>query len=206
MKISYAITVCNELEEIKTLLPFLFENKKSRDEIVVLFDNKNGSKEVLDFLLKYDKKSNVKIIATESFNDDFAEWKNLLNEQCSGHYIFQLDADELITEFLIDNIHELIELNQEIDLFFVPRINTVKGITEEHIRKWGWNVDETGKVNYPDYQGRIYKSHLKWEGKVHERISGAKFYSLLPMQEEYSLSHHKTIKRQETQNNYYNSI
>jgi hypothetical protein len=39
MKISYAVTVCNELEEIKRLIAFLQEHKREQDEIVVLMDN-----------------------------------------------------------------------------------------------------------------------------------------------------------------------
>ena len=42
MKISYAITVCNELDEITKLLNFLLKNRRKEDEIVVLFDKKNG--------------------------------------------------------------------------------------------------------------------------------------------------------------------
>lgn len=206
MKISFAITVCNEYEEIKQLVPFLIKNKRINDEIVILFDSKNGDEKVLDFLLKYNKLPNVQTWRSSDFNSDFAEWKNKLNEYCTGDYIFQLDADELISEYLVKNLHEIIEMNSEIDLFFLPRINTVKGITEEHIKKWRWNVDANGRVNYPDYQGRVYKSNLKWGGKVHERIVGAKFYSLLPMEEEYSLSHHKTINKQEKQNNYYETL
>ena len=188
------------------MVPFLIKNKRINDEIVILYDNKNGDEKVLDFLLEFNKLPNVQTWRSFDFNNDFAEWKNKLNEYCTGDYIFQLDADELISEYLIKNIHEIIEMNSEIDLFFVPRINTVKGLTDEHVKKWRWNVDANGRVNYPDYQGRIYKSNLKWGGKVHEKIVGAKFYSLLPMEEEYSLSHHKTITRQEKQNDYYENI
>ncbi len=206
MKISFAITVCNELEEIKRLLPFLLENKRIEDEIVILFDEKNADSRILEFLLGYNNLPNVQTWRGQDFENNFAEWKNKLNSYCSGDYIFQLDADELISEHLIKNVCEIIQVNQEVDLFFVPRINTVKGITDEHIKKWRWNLDSNGRINYPDYQGRIYKSHLKWDGKVHERIVGAKYYSLLPTEEEYSLTHHKTIERQEKQNDYYNKI
>jgi hypothetical protein len=206
MKISFAITVCNEYEEIKELVPFLIKNKRINDEIVILYDHKNGDERVIDFLLQYNKLPNVQTWRSIDFNHDFAEWKNKLSEYCTGDYIFQLDADEMISEYMVKNINEIIEVNLETDLFFVPRINTVTGITEEHIRKWKWNLDANGRINYPDYQGRIYKSHLRWEGKVHEMIKGAKFYSLLPTEEEYSLIHQKTINKQEKQNNYYNSL
>ena len=42
MKISYAITVCNEAVEIQRLISFLLKVKRHEDEIVVLFDSKNG--------------------------------------------------------------------------------------------------------------------------------------------------------------------
>lgn len=206
MKISFAITVCNELEEIKRLVPFLLEHKGIEDEIVILFDDKNGNKEVLDFLLPFNIKPNVQVWRGLDWDNNFADWKNKLNEYCTGDYIFQLDADEMLTEFLIKNVSEIVQGNSEVDLFYLARINTVDGITMEHINKWRWNLDKEGRINFPDYQGRVYKSNLKWEGKVHEKISGAKYYAVLPLEEEYCLIHHKTINKQESQNNYYNTI
>ena len=206
MKISFAITVCNELDEIKKLVPFLLEHKRIEDEIVILFDETNGNKEVLDFLLPFNIKPNVQTWRSLDWDNNFADWKNKLNEYCTGDYIFQLDADEIITEFLVKNVNEIINENTEVDLFYLARVNTVDGITMEHINKWRWNLDKEGRINFPDYQGRIFKSNLKWEGKVHERISGAKYYAVLPLEEEYCLIHHKTINKQEAQNNFYNTI
>jgi hypothetical protein len=206
MKISYGITVCNELKEIKTLLPLLIENKRVEDEIIVLYDEKNGKQEVLDYLLPFNKLPNVQTWRGMVFVNDFAIWKNKLNGYCSGDYIFQLDADELITKELIQNLPSIIETNPEVDLFVFPRINTVKGITDEHIKKWGWKMDDNGRINFPDWQGRLYKKGLNWHGKVHEKIVGAKTYSLMPEDEGYCLIHEKTIERQERQNNLYSKI
>ena len=50
MKISYAITVCNEFVEIQKLMSFLLENKRDKDEIVVLYDQKNGHEGVEEYL------------------------------------------------------------------------------------------------------------------------------------------------------------
>jgi hypothetical protein len=207
MKISFAITVCNELTEIKKLLPFLLENKRVEDEIVILFDEKNGNEDVLKFLLDYNKLPNVQTYRGFSFNNDFAEWKNKLNSYCNGDYIFQLDADEMISDYLVKNVYEIVELNPEVDLFYVPRKNTVDGITEDHINKWRWRVNELGWINFPDFQGRIYKKGLQWFGKVHERITSGRMYSLLTTDDEiYFIYHHKTIEKQERQNNYYNTL
>jgi len=207
MKISYAITVCNEIEEIKRLVPFLLKNKRPKDEIVILYDEKNGNPDVLDFLLPYNIKPNVQTWRCFDWNNNFADWKNILNDYCSGDYIFQIDADEMISEYMVGNLYEILELNPDVDLIFVPRINTVEGITQEHIDKWGWNVNDKGYVNYPDYQGRIYRKNMSWYGKVHERIIGGQKFSSLPNDNElYCIQHHKTITKQEKQNDLYNKI
>lgn len=207
MKISFAITVSNELNEIKQLVPFLLEHKRPQDEIVILFDEKNGNKEILDFLLPFNIKPNVQTWRSFDFNHNFAEWKNLLNSYCTGDYIFQLDADEMITEYMVKNISEIISMNDEVGLFFLPRINIVNGITEDHINRWGWRVDDLGRINFPDYQGRVYKKDLMWQGRVHERIVGTNIYSLLPSDEfEYCIKHYKDITRQEKQNELYSKL
>ena len=205
MTISYAITVCNELEEIKRLVSFLLLHKSKQDEIVILFDSK-GTKEVRDYLIKIEEK--ITLLHKEKFNNDFGQWKNLLSKLCSGDYIFQIDADELPTEDLINNLPYILEINPEVDVFLVPRINTVEGLTQEHIRQWRWNVNEKGWVNFPDYQWRIYKNYsgIKWKNKVHEVLEGFKTSTLLPAEEEYCLYHPKTIDRQERQNNYYDTL
>jgi hypothetical protein len=206
MKISFAITVCNELEEIKNLVPFILEHKRIEDEIVILYDQKNGNPEILDFLLPYHIKPNVQTWRGFGFEGNFADWKNKLNEYCTGDYIYQLDADEMISDYMVKNINTILELNPKVDLIFVPRINTVNGITQEHINKWGWKVNEKGWVNFPDAQGRIYRKGMSWYGKVHERIVGGQKFSSLPLDEEYCIQHHKTIERQEKQNNLYNTL
>jgi glycosyltransferase involved in cell wall biosynthesis len=140
MKISFAITVCNELNEIKKLIPFLLEHKRIQDEIVILYDEKNGNSEVLEFLLPYNILPNVQTWRGFDWNNNFADWKNKLNSYCSGDYIFQLDADEMISEYMVKNINQILEMNPDVDLIFVPRINTVDGLTQEHINKWGWKL------------------------------------------------------------------
>jgi len=206
MKISFAITVCNELEEIKKLVSFILEHKRPQDEIVVLYDDKNGNSEVLDFLLPYNIKPNVQTWRGFDFKDNFADWKNKLTEYCTGDYIVQLDADEMISKYIVQNINVIIGMNPDVDLFFLPRINTVEGLTQEHIDKWGWHLNEKGHINFPDFQGRVFKKDLRWSGKVHEKIIGSKKYSLLPEDFVYCIQHYKTIERQEKQNNYYDTI
>jgi hypothetical protein len=207
MKISYAITVCNELEEIKRLISFLHQHKRPEDEICVLLDKPKASPELLYQLSVYS--SEGFIILTESeFKGHFADWKNKLTSLCSGDYIFQIDADELPNKYLIESLPEILETNSEVEVYVVPRVNTVEGLTPEHITKWGWHVNENGWVNWPDYQWRIYKNtpDIKWKNKVHEVIEGYKTMAQLPTYEDLALYHPKTIDRQERQNNYYNTL
>ena len=208
MKISYAITVCNEFLEIQRLIPFLLEYKRTQDEIVILFDQKNGDPEVLNYLLKFNKLPNVQTWRGFEFDGHFANWKNLLTVYCAGDYIFQIDADELPNEVLLSNLPGILDSNPDNEVFLVPRVNTVTGLTSEHIQKWGWNVDEEGRVNWPDYQWRIWKKkpEIKWVNKVHEKLDGFKTYAPLPANEQLALIHPKTIERQEKQNNYYDTL
>ena len=205
MKISYAITVCNELEEIKKLIDFLLVYKQDQDEIVVLLDDSKGKGEVYEYLLTTSPEVTC---YRDSFEGHFADWKNKLTSYCTGDYILNIDADELPNNSLILNLPAILNYNPEIDIFCVPRVNTVKGLTSQHIAKWGWRVDEKGWVNWPDYQMRIYKNRpeIKWKGKVHEVLEGYKTISTLPLEEEYALYHPKTIERQERQNNYYDTL
>ena len=207
MKISYAITVCNEEKEVAMLINFLLIHKREEDEIVVLADSPNMP-QTLQELLRACASINQILLIDSEFEGHFADWKNKLTKVCSGDYIFQIDADELPNKTLIEMLPELLELNPEVDVFRVPRINSVVGLTDEHVRKWGWNINHSGWVNFPDYQWRIYRNDLsiKWKNKVHEVLEGFKTVSVLPAEEYCSLYHPKTIDRQERQNNYYDTL
>jgi glycosyltransferase involved in cell wall biosynthesis len=208
MKLSYAITACNEVEETIRLVNQLLNYKEENSEIVVLLDTPKAPTELIEYLELQAKADKLDLIESE-FGGDFAQWKNLLNSQCKGEWIFQLDADEYLMPDLIVNMEALLDSNEDKDLILVPRINTVEGLTEAHIQKWGWNVNEKGWVNFPDVQTRIYKNkpeQIGWSGKVHERIGGFENYTNFPLEEIYCIKHPKTIERQEKQNNYYDTL
>ena len=204
MKISYAIPVCNEYKEIEYLLEYLTKHKRDQDEIVIQCDQGNTTQEVYDVLKKY---SNIKVIEF-ALNKNFASFKNNLKDNCSGDYIFQIDADEYPEEYLMSTIEWVVNNNPKTDIFWVPRINKVEGLTQEHINKWGWNVDDKKRVNFPDYQCRILKNikRIKWKNKVHEVLTGHKTESHLPANKEFCIYHLKNIERQEQQNEFYNQI
>lgn len=215
MKISYAVTVCNEFIEIQRLIPFLLKHKRPQDEIVVQMDltvddmknHPEDKSQVHVYLMKHNTQGNIRVVFYP-LNNDFAAFKNHLTEECRGDYIFQIDADEIPNESLIEHLATIISANQGVDLIWVPRVNTVDGLTNEHIQKWGWSVNMHGWVNWPDWQGRIYRkdSSIRWENRVHERLTGIHTYASLPELESFALSHPKTIDKQEKQNNFYDTL
>ena len=211
MVISYAIPVCNEHVELEKLLSFLVKHIDENDEIVVQCDQGNTTHEVHQVLGTFKAPKGLKDplkVITFPLNGHFSNFKNNLKEHCRGDWIFQIDADELPHESLITNLKELLKLNTSTEMLLVPRVNTVDGLTQEHVNKWRWNVNEKGWVNWPDYQTRIIQnsSKIKWQNKVHEQIVGASTKGALPMEEEWCLYHPKNIGRQEAQNNFYDTL
>ena len=209
INITYAVTVCNELEEITKLINFLHPRIKSDDEILIQYDEDTTTDVVKNYLTIISQLHNTNIrVISFPLNNDFASFKNNLKNHANGVFIFQIDADEIPSEYLIENLSDFIEYNKDVDLFFVPRINMVEGLTPKHIKKWRWNVNDKGWVNFPDYQTRIYRrtSEIEWTGKVHETIVGYNTLSVLPSEEEYCLYHPKKIERQEKQNAYYDTL
>ena len=206
MIISYAITVCNEFTEIQKLIPYLLDNIRPDDEIVVLYDSKNGDEKVEEYLRAKSVNPTYSWHSGE-FDGHFADWKNKLTDLCNGDYIFQIDADEIPNKELIDNLPQILEMNS-VDVILVPRVNLVDGLTDEYIKKWNWNVDDKGRVNWPDPQWRVYKKSesIRWINKVHEKLEGYDTISNLPWVEELSLFHHKDIDKQIKQNDYYDTL
>ena len=205
MKISYSILTHNETKSLEKLLRFLVKWKADGDEIVILDDYSDDekTKQILDF---YVSAKDI-IYEQRSLNNDYATQKNYLKSMCSGDYSFNLDADEMISRWLIKNIHGILEDNQ-IDLIYLPRINTVEGLTQQHIQQWGWNVNEEGWINFPDWQGRVFKNrpNIKWEKPVHEMIKGFQTYAHLPTEKPFCMLHYKKIEKQEQQNKKYAEI
>ena len=196
----------NETDSLLKLIEFIAKHKDEEDEIVILDDYSDNerTKEILDTMcsiheIKFEQRHLLK---------DYAGQKNYLKNMCTGDYIFNLDADELPNKWLINNIKTILEANKSVDLYWIPRVNTVDGLTEQHIQQWGWNVNERGWVNFPDYQGRIWRNrpNIMWKNKVHEVLMGYKEHTYLPAEEQFCFYHPKDIDRQEKQNEFYGTI
>ena len=206
MKISYSILTHNETDSLLNLIHFLMEHKDEEDEIVILddFSDNEKTKEILDsavsiYEIKFEQRH---------LHKDYAGQKNHLTRMCKGEYIINIDADELPNKKLMKNIKSILEANPTIDLYWIPRVNTVEGITQEHINKWSWQVNDKGWVNFPDYQGRIWRNrqNIRWKNPVHEVLEGYTEHTFLPQEEHFCFYHPKSIERQEKQNKFYGEI
>ena len=206
--ISYTTSAFNEDRELDKLLDILSKTISEDDEVIIQLDSEKVTDSVRKVCDVYKEKIPFVKVIEFPLNNDFSSFKNNLINHCSKPWIFNIDADEIPTDFLINNIHDVIRSNSDVEMFWVPRWNIVEGITKEHMIRWGWRYDEWGRVNWPDWQTRIYKNkkEIVWKNKVHERLTGFETYGFLPEEKDWCLFHNKTIERQETQNSYYNTL
>jgi len=179
LKISYGITVHNEAEELEKLLGKLILSIDEEDEVVICVDGDDEN--VKGVIELYSIDSRV-IHYNRKLSKDFSAQKNSVIEKASGDYIFHIDADEYPHKVLLLQLKRIIEMNDNVDLMWIPRINTVDGMTQEDIQKWGWKVTEKNWVNYPDYQARVFRRDdtIRWTRPLHEYITGIKTYAHLP--------------------------
>jgi len=210
MKISYGITVHNEADELNKLLEILIHKTDVEDEIVICddFSDEHTQEVITSWVQQYGHEDMKTIkVYQRKLDGDFASQKNSVIEHSTGDYIFHIDADEYPHETLLEQLKQIIELNAA-ELIWVPRVNTVEGLTDEWANKWRWRVTDNGWVNYPDYQARVFKNRkdIRWTRKVHEYITGCKTYAHLPPHEELSLYHPKTLEKQIKQNNLYSEL
>lgn len=204
--VSFYLTTHNEGKYVRDLIEQLVPVcKETGDEIIVL-DDYSQDEITLD-ALTWGLTQGMVTLINHRLNSDFAGHKNHGHQFCKGKYIFQIDADEKLSPTLLVNLHEILKAN-EVDMYAVPRINMVNGLTTEDIQRWRWNVNEKGHVQWPDYQTRLYRNHpnIRWVGKVHEQITGFKSFAPLPAEEEYAIIHIKDIDRQRKQNELYRTI
>ena len=201
MFLSYLVTSHNETDSLEKLLNKLLSNKKDQHEIILLDDYSDNPK-TLDIIQKYKEKINFH---QHNLDKNYGAHKNYGIELCKGEWIFQLDADEVPTDELIENIDLIIESNINNEVLWLPRLNYFLGVTEQDINMWGWKMYD-GMINFPDYQSRLYRNlpHIRYERRLHEKVEGFKSYVFIPPQKDYAIIHEKTIEKQRETNMRYN--
>lgn len=215
MNLSFLVTCHNEVGELKKLLDQLtgyITANKTEDEIVVL-DDYSDNPETIKILEAAIKHPFVNLFH-HRLNKNFGEHKTAGSRACKKDYIVQLDADEYLHPTLLENLRSIIEANPTVELFRVPRVNLIRGLTPEDAARWGWHVSTMSEYpglhiinwHHGDYQWRIYKNSekIRWAKALHEVIVGAGVTTELPKDPELAIIHDKTIERQRAQNEFYN--
>jgi glycosyltransferase involved in cell wall biosynthesis len=189
---------------LEPLIQKILRLKEPDDELVIVDDNSTdvSTKAVL---ARYE---GVSTLSYHALDNDFAAHKNYGKGLCTKNLIFQIDGDELPHDNLIGCMKEIFLLNNSVQLIRIPRINMVQGLTDDDIKNWGWRLNDKSWINFPDYQDRVFLNceQIKWEGKVHEKVTGHLTNANLPEYEDYCLLHIKSIDRQREQNEKYSRI
>lgn len=195
MKLTYTIQVCNESRELFSLLGFLTRVIDEEDEINVVVDSAHTTEKVERVLGHFKEGINI---FKRPF-DNFRENAQFHIEKAKGEYIFGIDADEIPRESLIKNIKRIIEQTGA-EIIAVPRINIHPDITEEDAKEFGFNVNEVGFINWPDYQMRVYKNcdYIKWTDELHTKLTGTDKVVGIKAMPEMALWHIKSMDKQKS--------
>ncbi len=162
----------------------------------ILTHNETDSLEkLLRFLVKW-KQEEDEIVILDDFSDN-QKTKELLDFYVSAHDIV-FEQRNLLGDYGGQKNH--LKSMCSGDYSF--------NLDADEVRYWGWNVNEEGWVNFPDWQGRLFKNrpNIKWEKPVHEMIAGFQTYAHLPTEKPFCIRHNKTIDKQEQQNQKYAGI
>ena len=206
--ISYLVTTKNTGLELQVLLERLYKYGQNNECIVL--DDYSDNQDMLQILNNVSGNSFFKV-HKHKLDRNYSEHKNYGKSLCQGEYIFQIDDDELPSETLLESLKELLDLNKEVDLFWIPLINDFKGVDHTNAQQWGWKLTQYEDrliVNWPDPQGRLFKNlpYIEWKRRLHEKIEGSKTHVHLPYEYEFALLHNKTIEKQVETNIKYNKM
>lgn len=146
-KITAIIPTLNEQERIKNSL----KSAEFADEIIVI--DSYSSDKTVDIVKKTDA-----ILLQREF-DNFSSQKNYAIDKASNDWIVWIDADEVLTTELQEEIRQAIENADDLVGFYIYRIFYFKG---KRMRYTGTQNDKLIRV--------FNRKYCKYEGKVHEKI------------------------------------
>jgi hypothetical protein len=196
IKITYSVQVCNESRELFSLLNFLIKTIDYIDNIHVVVDSLHKTErvqKVIEYFKEY-------ITVFERPFDTFCKNSQYHADVATGDYIFGIDADEMPQELLIKSIKQVISTTGS-EIIFVPRINIHPGMTQEFLHTCGqFKLNEMGWINWPDFQGRVYKNadYIKFTQEIHTKLTGSdKVIGLKPVPQ-LALWHIKSMEKQQS--------
>ena len=196
MKLSYAIIVCNESKDLYALVSFLKSVKDPEDEINILLDTLHTTESMRSVLEHF--KDDI-VLNERDFCGNFSDHRNFHLKKCTGDYIFVVDADEMPKEKLIIGLKDAIR-ESGADMIAIPRVNIHPGFTKEWLDKYKFNVNEMDWINWPDYQGRIFKNDpekIYYGNKLHENVVGLEKPVSLQADPTLALWHIKSVHKQD---------
>ena len=138
IKVSYTILTHGETDSLKKLIEQINKYKTTWDEIIIV-DDYSDNLETIKILGWAQDDIKAKVFRNK-LGGDFAQQKNFAAIHCTNDYIFNIDADEIMPDFFMENYKEIIFMNQDVEMYRIPRINTVEGITLSHIERWRWQI------------------------------------------------------------------
>lgn len=156
------------------------------DEVVVAVDD--GADEGID---GYRACKRIRYYSHPLANN-FAAQRNFIVEKATQPWILHLDTDESMSPWLLERLAVICDATVE-DLIMLPRANRYIG-----------HFDTL--VNWPDWQPKLHRSHVRWHLPVHEWPIGYKGMRHLPLDERYAIQHVKTAEMQEKANALYHAI
>ena len=135
-----------------------------------------------------------------AWDDKFDVQKNNSLELSEKMWVVWIDADETYEHLFWNQLFwYMAEATQTgSDCVSVSRINTYTDVEDISIVKKfaedkGWEVNGFGWVNYPDFQQRVFRNNMRFEGSVHEVIKKCGLQMIL-----YPVNciHKKTLRKQ----------
>lgn len=137
------------------------------DEIVVV---DGGSK---DDTVEWCERMGARVVH-RPFNHDFSAQKNFAIEQLSTDWVYLHDPDERLEPPLLDILKIL---TSQAGQAFLMKADVIPGNSKPYdcfgIPRKNF-IDGTQTEIYPDYQYRLFRNYCRFEGKVHEKITGFK--------------------------------
>jgi glycosyltransferase involved in cell wall biosynthesis len=190
MKISVLICTHNEGDYIRQLLTkltsFIKQDKTGVLWNIVVVDDYSTDTETRTILESEFRKDIT--LYSHPLNANYAQHKNFGNSKCTGDWILNLDADEWVTDDFLGYIPLVIDANPQIDAYALPRLNTVDGLTLDHVRKWGWIItkdDEHRTIKVLDKDSPEYELLEQYKYIINDEAGVVTFYTPIIMWPDY---------------------
>ncbi|MBD1401017.1 glycosyltransferase family 2 protein [Pelovirga terrestris] len=147
--LSIVLITKNEADKLDACL----ESVSWADEIVV-FDS-GSTDNTLEIARRFTDR-----VYEEQIWPGFGPQRQRAQEKATCDWIMMIDADEVVTPDLQEEIQHAVALNDQSKVYAVPRLTWAFGA---YIRHSGW---------YPDYVVRLYPKHLATydDAMVHEKV------------------------------------